>query len=469
MIDITVIAIFLIINLLIGFYSSKNIANFSEYAVWKRAFGSFAICATLSASFIGGGYVMGNAAKVYQIGIIYAFGLLGFSLKEIFIAAMVAPRMQQYAKCHSVGDMIGIHYGKTAKVITGIFSVIICAGILGAQVSAIGTLFSVFFKVSVSTGILLGFGVIILYTSLGGMRGVVYTDVLQFGLIVIGIPLIFIFGLHAIGGWHTIEETVPAAHINPFLHDHGTWILGSLVLTFIFGEILVPPYVQRLFMAKHTNQTRQATLAAGLLSIPIFLISGAIGLIAYCMNNGLHPNLAIPYVIEQSMPVGVRGLVISGLLAVIMSSAAGFLNAATISFTNDILPTVKTIHHLSHRQLLYIAKTVSLVVGIGSVIFALSIHNILDILIYAYNMWSPIIVIPLLAAIFGLTVKPFYFYISALAGLVATLIWSFGFHEAFHITSNIVGVLASFLAFYLAYLYNRPIKPQLPQDRIIDT
>ena len=449
MIDIIVITIFLIANLLIGFYSSKNIKNFSEYAVWKRAFGSFAICATLSASFIGGGYVMGNAAKVYHIGMIYAFGLLGFSLKEIFIATMVAPRMQKYSQCHSVGDMIGIHYGKTAKVITGIFSVIICAGILGAQVSAIGTLFSVFFKVNSSVGILLGFGVIILYASLGGMKGVVYTDVLQFALIILGIPLIFIFGLYAIGGWHTVNETLPASRINPFLHANDIWILGSLVLTFIFGEILVPPYVQRLFMAKHTIQTRRATLAAGVISIPIFLISGAIGLVAYCMNSDLTPNLAIPYVIEQSMPVGIRGLVISGLLAVIMSSAAGFLNAAAISFTNDILPSIIPTKHLSHKQLLRVAKMVSLVVGIGAVMFAISIQNILDILIYAYNMWSPIIVIPLLAAIFGLSVKPSYFYVSALAGLLATLIWSFGFHEAFHITSNIIGVLVSFFAFYV--------------------
>lgn len=89
---------------------------------------------------------MGNAAKVYQIVMLYAFGLLGFSLKEIFIATIVAPRMQKYTKFHSVGNMIGSHYGQKAKIITGIFSVIICAGILGAQVSAIGTLFSVFLK-----------------------------------------------------------------------------------------------------------------------------------------------------------------------------------------------------------------------------------------------------------------------------------------------------------------------------------
>ena len=458
MLDSLIIIVFLAVNLFIGVYSSKKIKDFSQYAVWKRSFGSFAICATLSASFIGGGYVMGNASKVYDMGLIYAFGLLGFSLKEILVATFIAPRMQSYSKCHSVGDMMGMHYGQSAKVITGIFSIIICTGILGAQVSAIGALLSLFFHVGDLLGILIGFGIIIVYTSLGGMRGVVYTDILQFSMIVIGIPLIFIFGLYAIGGWSTIQEIIPKNHINPFLQPNGVWILLGLVLTFVFGEILVPPYVQRLFMTRHTTQTRNATLASGVISIPIFLIAGSIGLIAYCMNASLDPNTSIPYVVEQSMPIDLRGFVIASLVSVIMSSAAGFLNASVISFCNDILPSITNINRFSHKQFLYIAKLVSFIVGIGSLIFAVSIKNILDILIYAYNLWSPIIVIPLLAAIFGLPVKARQFYISGLSGLIATLVWSFGLHDAYHITSNVVGVFVSLCAFIIIYYYDNKCK-----------
>ncbi|ODN41651.1 hypothetical protein BGC07_15430 [Piscirickettsia litoralis] len=451
--DLSILVLFLLANLIIGFYSSKNINSFSEYAVWKRSFSSFAICATLSASFIGGGYIMGNASKVYHIGMIYSFGLLGFSLKEILVALFIAPRMHKYNDCHSVGDMVGKHYGRLSKVITGIFSVLICTGILGAQVSAMGALFTMFFHINELLGTLIGFGVILIYASLGGMRGVVYTDILQFFVLIIGIPLILIFGLHYIGGWEAIINTVPTAHINPLSQHNGIWILLGLMLTFIFGEILVPPYAQRLFMAKSTKQTRRATFSAGVISVPVFLIAGVIGLIAYVMNSTLDPNLAIPYVIEKAMPVGVRGVVIAGLLAVIMSSAAGFLNAAAIACTNDILPSMFEMQKISHKSSLLIARIVSFIVGIGSIVFALSIKNILDILIYAYNMWSPIILIPLLGAIFGLKVNKYHFYISAAVGLMATLIWSFNFHNIFHITSNVIGVFVSFIAFVVYHTF----------------
>jgi SSS family solute:Na+ symporter len=451
LIDIAIILLFLLLSLLIGFYSSRHITSFAHYSIWTRSFGSFAICATLSASFIGGGYTMGNAAKVYSVGMIYAFGLLGFSIKEILVALFIAPRMSHYSDCYSVGDMMGKHYGKCVKVITGVFSMLICTGILGAQVSAIGALFTVFFNMSQFLGIIIGFGVILVYAVLGGMRSVVYTDVLQFALIMIGIPLILVFGLYHVGGWSVIEDTVPAAHINPLLQPHSVGLLCMLALTFVFGEILVPPYVQRLFMTKDTIHTRNATFASGVISVPIFLISGVIGLVAYVMNPHLQPNEAIPYVVMHAMPVGIKGLVIAGLLSVIMSSAAGFLNAAAVSFTNDIVLELMPGKRLTNRAILLLARVVAFCIGLGAVVFCMAIHNILDILIYAYNTWSPIILVPLVAAIFGLKVKAKHFYLSGGAGLIATVVWSLGLHEPYQVNSNVLGVGVSFIVFLFAY------------------
>ena len=453
MLDLSIVIAFLFINLLIGFISSKKVSTFGEFSVWKRAFGSFAICATLSASFIGGGYVLGNAGSVYTVGMIYAFGLLGFSLKEILIATLVAPRMGKYSDCHSVGDIMGKHYGRKIQIITGVFSVLICTGILGAQVSAIAALFSTFFHINQVLGIILGFGVMILYASLGGMRSVVYTDILQFLTLVIGIPLAFVLGLHYIGGWTQITQHIPASHINPLLQKDGIWALVALMLTFVFGEILVPPYVQRLFMAKSSKQTKKATLAAGIISIPIFLIAGATGLVAYIMNPHLSSNLALPYVVQHALPIGIKGLVIAGLISVVMSSAAGFLNAIAISFTKDIVIQSFPKHEFSHKTLLILARFISVFAGVGAVIFALSIKNILNILIYAYNLWSPVILIPLLAVIFGLKPKNSQFYISATFGLTATLIWALVLHNPLHLNSNVVGVFVSLIIFIATYTH----------------
>ena len=335
--DIAIIVIFLALNLVIGVISSKNINSFDRFSVGKRTFTSFAIFASLSASFIGGGYTLGNAGKVFSHGMIYAVALLGFSLKEILVAQVIAPRMAAYHNSLSIGDIIAKRYGKAAKVMTGIFGVLVCTGILGAQVGAMGAVFNTFLHIKASWGIIIGFSIIILYSSLGGMRAVVYTDILQFLVLIIGIPLTLFIGIHYVGGFKALVAKVPQHHIAFLSNKHDIFLFVSLFVTFIFGETLVPPYVQRLFMTKSIKQTKSAILASGLLSIPFFLVAGTIGLVAYAMNPHINANAALPYVINTALPLALRGFVVASILAIIMSSAAGFLNAASVSFVNDIV------------------------------------------------------------------------------------------------------------------------------------
>ncbi|MCL1079565.1 sodium:solute symporter family protein [Parashewanella spongiae] len=445
MLDITIIGCFFFINILIGIYGSRNITTFSEYSVWKRSFGSFTLCATVTASFLGGGYIMGNAAKAYSIGLVYAFGLLGFSLKELLVGWFIAPRMQQYNDCHSVGDIIGRHYGHKAKLITGIFSLLVCIGILGSQVSAIGAMFSLFFNLKPELGILIGFSVIVFYSSIAGMRGVVYTDTFQFFLIIIGIPLILIFAINSLGGWRLVVETVPVSKLNPFISSSGCWHFVAIFLTFLFGEVLVPPYVQRLFMAKSIQQTKIATVIASCISAPIFLMAGLIGIVAFTMNSNIDPNASIPYVINQAMPSGVKGLVIAGIISVIMSSASSFLNAGSIAFTQDILPFIFANQDHNQHQKLGIVRCVSVILGLGAMGIAMSVDSILDILIYSYSVWTPVLVVPLIAAIFGRKLSVQGFYYCGVTGVVTTIAANLFLTADSVLSANVLGVLGSFI------------------------
>ncbi|MBL4647641.1 MAG: sodium:solute symporter family protein [Gammaproteobacteria bacterium] len=425
--------------------SSKHTHSLDQFSVGRRSFNSFAIFASLSATFIGGGYTLGNAAKVFHLGMFYAFALLGFSLKEILVGLFIAPRMAAYRDCLSIGDIMSRHYGTAAKVITGIFSVLICTGIVGAQVGAIGAIFRAFFHINELWGILIGFAVIIVYSALGGMRAVVYTDILQFLILAVGIPLVFVLGIYYVGGFTAIIHKLPQAHVF-FWHDSHTLLpFVFLFITFMLGETLVPPYVQRLLMAKHTWQTRRAIVASGLLSIPFFLIAGGIGLIALLINPQLNANLALPFVVETVLPGFLRGFVIASLLAIIMSSAAGFLNAAAVSLVNDIIKPLKP--QIKPMTLLSLAKASVFAIGASSMIFALAIKNVLDILLYAYNFWSPIILVPLLALLFNIKVKSWHFFIGASAGLVGMLVWSFAFEQIYHVSAIIIGILCNLLFF----------------------
>ncbi len=452
--DNVIVVVYLLIVLIVGLVAGRKVKDLSQFSVAGRSFGSFVIFATLSASFIGGGFSMGNAEKVFLFGVVNIFALWGFSFKEILVAKFIAPRMDNYKTAISVGDIMEKHYGKVAKVITGVFSVIVSAGILGAQIGSIGYIFNVFLGIPQVYGILIGYGIVFLYSTVGGMRSVVYTDIIQFIVLAIGIPLVLIFGITKIGGISEFRAAVPASHFS-FPGGLGSiTAFISLFLTFLLGETLVPPYVQRLFLAKDKSHTQKGTLWSGIFSIPFFAVTGLIGLVALVLNPQLDPNLAMPYVIKEVLPLGISGIVIAGIISIVMSSADSFLNAASVSFIHDIITPLRK-NKLSLKAELLSARLINILVGGISLIFAIKIKSILDILIYAYNFWSPIVLVPLISAMLGLKVKFSQFLAGGIAGITGVVIWNMILKNPFAIDGLVVGIACNAIVFYTLIIIAR--------------
>ncbi|MHC4534170.1 MAG: sodium:solute symporter family protein [Planctomycetota bacterium] len=446
--DYGIIIFYLCAILLVGLWSGKGMKSLQDFSVSHRSYTSFVIFATLSASFIGGGFSIGNAEKVYRLGIVNIVALWGFSLKEILVAKFIAPRMDSFPNVISAGDIMELGYGKPAKVITGFFSVFLCAGIVGAQVGAMGLIFKVFLGIEPIWGILIGCGIVIAYSTIGGMRAVVLTDVIQFCVLAIGLPAALLFGIVKLGGISAIREAVPASHFSVPADTMTFAAFLSLFLTFLLGETLVPPYVQRLLIGKDAAHTARGTMLSGIFSVPFFVITGAIGLVALTLDAKLDPNLAMPYVIRTVLPVGVRGVVIAGVISIVMSSADSFLNGAATSCINDIVKPLRI--PLSERQELLLAKLTNCLVGVLAVIFAIKISSILDILIYAYNFWAPVILVPLAAVFLGVRVTRAGFFGGTIAGAAGVLIWNGLLKSPMGISGLVIGVFCNLIAFTLA-------------------
>ncbi|MGB2864538.1 MAG: sodium:solute symporter family protein [Sedimentisphaerales bacterium] len=447
--DYAIITLYLLVILAVGLRSGKGMKTLADFSVSHRSYGSMVIFATLSASFIGGGFSIGNAEKVFRFGIVNIVALWGFSLKEILVAKFIAPRTNNFTGVISVGDLMSQGYGKPARIVSGFFSVFLCAGIVGAQVGAMGIIFNVFLDIRPIWGILIGCGIVIAYSTVGGMRAVVLTDVIQFCVLAIGLPAALIFGIVKLGGFSAIKAAVPAGHFS--IPGEGMTIGAflSLFLTFLLGETLVPPYVQRLFMAKDAGHTARGTMLSGIFSIPFFAITGAIGLVALTLDPELDPNMAMPYVVRTVLPIGVRGVVIAGIIAIVMSSADSFLNGAATCCINDIVKPLRR-NPMSKRRELLLAKLTNCLVGILAVIFAIKIPSILDILIYAYNFWAPIIVVPLAAVLLGVRVTRAGFLAGTLAGAVGTLAWNYLLKTPAGIEGLAIGVFCNLFFFVLA-------------------
>ncbi len=442
-----IIGSYLLIVLLVGVFVGKGVDNLKDYAVAGKSFGSLIIFATLSASFIGGGFSLGNAEKVFLIGISNIVALWGFSLKELLVAKYIAPHMIKYPNAISVGDIIEHHYGKNAKVFTGVFGLMLCSGILGAQVGAMGYIFDLFLETGRFWGIIIGCGIVIVYATVGGMKSVIWTDVIQFIVLAFGIPLTLIMGINYAGGWENIVARIPDGHLSLPTEPTAIITLVALFITFLLGETLVPPYIQRLLIGKTPKDISRGTLFSGLFSIPFFAITGLIGIVALAINPSIDANYAMPYVIKEALPPVLQGIVIAAIISIVMSSADSFLNASSISFINDIVKPIKKEPLSSKQELLY-ARGVTLFVGVLAVIFAISIESIIDILIYAYNFWAPTILIPLAAAILGFYVSKNRFIAGASLGIISTLIWNVLLSSPLGIDGLVIGAMANMLAFF---------------------
>ena len=129
-----------------------------------------------------------------------------------------------------------------------------------------------------------------------------------------------------------------------------------------------------------------------------------------------------------------------------MSSADSFLNGAATGCINDLVkPLYKKT--LSNRQELLLAKLTNCFVGVLAVIFAIKIRSILDILIYAYNFWAPIILIPLAAVFLGIRVTKAGFLAGTLAGAAAVLIWNGLLKRPMGIDGLVIGVICNLIVF----------------------
>jgi SSS family solute:Na+ symporter len=443
--DWALVALYFVALIVIGAQTMKRIQNPDDFAVagnriiWPVFFGS------LSAAFLGGGASIGNAGAAFSDGYVYMFAFFAFALQTLLVGWLVAPRLKQYAGAHTVGDVMDAHYGKAARLLTGLLSLGLCAGILGAQALAIGTVVNATVEIDTTLAILIGMGVVILYSTFGGAWAVIQTDMLQFVFLGVFLPIALIIGVWKAGGPAEMAAGLPDLHTS-FL---GAWTWPtflSVFVAFLLGETLVPPYAQRTFATPDSRHARLGFMLSGVFAFGFFFIAASLGMVALSLFPDIEPDQALPTIVMELLPVGLVGLLVAALLAVVMSTASSYLNSIAVVFTKDIyLPFVDP--DLSSSRRLWIERALSVMVGAAATVFALTVPSIVDALLYSYSLWAPTVIIPLLAAVLlGIRSAPAAVAAILVGGLV-TAVWTWGVDEPFGVTGLVAGVAANLVTF----------------------
>ncbi len=454
-IDAFIIIVYLVIILLIGIISSRKLKSIDDFAVSNVKYGKTVIFITMCCSFLGGGFSFGNATEVFKNGIGNIVALCGFSIGQIFIGKCIALKMYRFTGCISTGNIIGKLYGRNMQIATGILSTIICAGILGAQVSVMGNIFHMFMGIPSFIGVIVGFGIVLIYSTLGGIKADIITDVVQFFVLIIGIPFLVFYGIISAGGFNNIIQSISVDHLN-ILNNSNITTFISMFTTLMIGEMLVPPYVQRLLIGKDVKDTSKATIMSGYASIIFFIMTGLIGFIAYTINPEMNPEFAMIGIIRSVLPVGLSGIIISAMMAIVLSTADSFLNSAAVGIINDVYIPIKN-GKIRERDKLKMVRIANMIIGTIAILVALLIPSLLNILTFSYSFWAPTILPVLLMSILGLKFRKTIVWIGITIGFTSTFLWDFVFNSPYGINGLIIGFILNLLVSIILQFFNKVI------------
>lgn len=455
--DLLIILLYMIVVLWIGYYTMKRIKSFNDYSVAGRSMPFALIFATIGASLAGGGATVGRVSFVYETGIVVFLALMGVVISQTLIGYFVAPRIRKMKNIYTLGDIMDFYYGRSGQILASIIAFLFMVGLFGVQVLALGRILEPVIDLPFVTLTVIGAAVTIIYTWAGGMLAVIYTDTLQFILLVFGIATATVVGLNQMGGMTTIIEQVNEINPEQLAFYGGAWTTSIFIanfLSFLLGEALAPHYIQRYASSKDEKVSRWTTVSFAFMYIFLTIVIMVIGLIGFIEFPGINGDMVFVTFIQEYLPIGIIGLTFGALMAAVMSSGSSILNTAAVIFTRDIYG--KYINkEATDRNMVDWTKYATLVVGFGGVIISLFIPGVMDLMLFTFQLWAPSILPPLVIGIMwgGALEKKVSVRAgtpAVIAGLVITLIWM-NIGEPFAIPAIAIGIVTNLIVFYIAH------------------
>jgi len=241
---------FLVATIILGLASSSGIKNIKEYAIGNRNFSTATIAATIIATWISGDFFYNTISNTYHKGLYSVWVDIGSPISLLIYGLFFAPRVGEFLGKLSIADAMGGLFGQKVRVITAISGFIGTAGLIAVQLKLSGLIFGYTLGISNIYGITLAAVVVTLYSSLGGIKSVTFTDVLQFFTFAVVIPIIAYVLLNSIDTVDSITNTLTTHKLFDYKEVFGFSNQLSFYQFFLFLFFICPGFSPAIFQRK---------------------------------------------------------------------------------------------------------------------------------------------------------------------------------------------------------------------------
>lgn len=402
--DLIVIVLYMLVILCVGFYASRKIKGTEDYTIAGRRMGFPVLLGTLIGTAIGAGATVGKAGKAYEIGISVFFITIAYAI-GLALFSFMAPTIRKM-KIWTIPDALNLRYGKGLTVVTAVVMVLAVVALFGGQLIAVGLVAVAVlgdFGVTYQEAIVGAAVIMIIYTVLGGLLAVAYTDVIQTAIMLVAVGVILpILILIDVGGVSTAVEYMKPVP-GKFWGGLSFFYIISVFLIDIPFCLIDPSLWQRASAARDAKTIKKGMWVTVWIYvfwtfISVFLGVMAVHLIPNLIGTAEGSDAAIPGLIAMYMPPVLKGLCLAAMMAIMMSTADTALLIAGTTFSHDIYKNFKP--ETSDKKLLVLARVFILVIGILGIFFALNMKGIFDILLLAFAIFVSGIFVPTMAAIY---------------------------------------------------------------------
>lgn len=336
------IAYFLIV-FAIGWYSLRQTRDEADYWIAGGRLGWLMGGATIAATHTSAGTFIGTVGVMYTAGWSFAWVVLSLPLAYWFTAAVLAPRFTRVRELTLPAFIQTRYYSRKVRGLAAVIILIATVVYIQAQIVAGGLIANVVFGIPTRWG-MIGFTVILLiYTVIGGMIAVVYTDLVQLIIMVVGAVLAVPLAIRQVGSADELFLYVTAVNPGTFSWQGGlpATLLFTMGLAFMLGSVAAPEKLIRLYAMKDMRAIRRGILLTIIIitgvNLLVFILSLASVVLFPVLPTG---DLAMPMVATAVLPGALGALMLAAITAAMMSTVDSLLIVAGSALSHDIYQTL---------------------------------------------------------------------------------------------------------------------------------